>query len=223
MKLALFDLDNTLLNGDSDYAWSHFLIELGVLNRAHFEARNLAFYEQYKAGCLNIDEFLDWQLGNLATHPRHLLDKWRCLFLETVIRPMITQAARKKVREHLQAGHLTAIVTATNTFITGPIARDLEIEHLIGTIPEQHHGEFTGKARGLPAFQANKVTRTELWLESLGYHWGSFDQIWFYSDSHNDLPLLEHVTHPVAVRPDDILLAHAQSAGWPILYFQDPT
>ena len=218
MKLALFDLDNTLLHGDSDYAWSEFLISLNVLDRTQFETQNKTFYDQYKAGCLDIDAFLKWQLGNLAAHPRTELESWRVQFLNRIIRPMINDTARQWVRQHLEAGDLTAIVTATNTFVTGLIARELGIEHLIGTIPAiDAQGEFTGAYRGLPSFQANKIVRTEQWLESLGFCWQNFEESWFYSDSHNDLPLLEHVTHPVAVRPDDILRARAQKAGWPIL------
>ena len=217
MELALFDLDNTLLTGDSDHAWAEFLIGLGVLDRETFQSRNRAFYEQYKAGCLNIQEYLAWQLGTLATLPRSQLDKWREQYVENVIRPLIPESARQLIKQHQAQGHLLAIVTATNSFVTGPIAREFGVEHLIGTIPAQQNGQFTGQTRGLPAFQAGKIARTESWLESLGYYWGSFEKAWFYSDSHNDLPLLSHVSHPVAVNPDSQLLKHAQEHNWPVL------
>lgn len=217
MNLALFDLDNTLLAGDSDFAWAQFLIGKGVLDREVQEAKNVEFYEQYKAGTLDIFEFLDFQLAPLARHPRAQLDAWHLEFMEQAIRPMMTPAARALVREHLDDGALVAVVTATNAFVTGPIVRELGIPHLVATIPAQENGAFTGKPRGLPAFKAGKIERVENWLESLGLHLGSFERSWFYSDSHNDLPLMGRVTNPVAVNPDDTLRAHAQSEGWPVI------
>ncbi|MCL1860421.1 MAG: HAD-IB family hydrolase [Proteobacteria bacterium] len=217
MNLVLFDLDNTLIAGDSDVAWTQFLIEKGVLDASAQETRNLVFYEQYKAGTLDIHEFLDFQLAPLAQHPRAQLDAWRDEFMIRHIRPMIPPAARALVDEHLQSSALTALVTATNSFITWPIACEFGIAHLIATIPAQENGVFTGKSRGIPAFKAGKVARVESWLESMGLNLGSFDQSWFYSDSHNDLPLLQQVTHPVAVDPDEILRATAHEYGWEIL------
>lgn len=221
MNLVLFDLDNTLLAGDSDFAWAQFLISRGVLDREIYEAQNLTFYEQYKAGTLDIFEFLDFQLAPLARHPRSLLDAWHREFMEASVRPMITPAAQALVKSHLAAGDLVAVVTATNSFVTGPIAREFSIPHLVATIPAQEDGRFTGKPRGLPAFKAGKIQRVDDWLESLGLYFGSFADTVFYSDSHNDLPLLQKVRRPVAVDPDDTLRRHAQGAGWEILSLRD--
>jgi len=215
MNLALFDLDNTLLAGDSDFEWAQFLIARGVLDREVHEARNLEFYEHYKAGTLDIHAFLDFQLAPLARHPRTELDAWHREFLATRIRPQIGAAARALVEKHRAAGDLLAIVTATNSFVTGPIAREFGIPHLIATIPAQENGRFTGKPRGKPSFREGKIERVDAWLESLGLWLGSFEQSWFYSDSHNDLPLLEKVTHPVAVDADATLAQAAAARGWP--------
>ena len=217
MNLVLFDLDNTLLAGDSDFAWAQFLIGKGVLDREVQEAKNIEFYEQYKAGTLDIFAFLDFQLAPLARHPREQLDAWHSEFMTRSIRPMITPKARTLVREHLDSGALVAVVTATNAFVTGPIVREFGIPHVVATIPAQQDGAFTGKPRGTPAFKAGKIERVDAWLESLGLHLGSFEHSWFYSDSHNDLPLLQRVTDPVAVDPDPTLRAHAESAGWPVI------
>lgn len=217
MDLALFDLDNTLLTGDSDFEWAQFLIGKGVLDAEVQRARNEHFYQQYKDGTLDILEFLDFQLAPLARHPRAELDAWHAEFMEQVIRPMIGAPARALVRKHQDKGDLLAIVTATNSFVTGPIARELGIPHLVATIAAQEGSDFTGRARGVPAFQAGKIERVERWLEELGLHAGSFGQRWFYSDSHNDLPLLQIVEKPVAVDPDDRLRAHAEAQGWPVL------
>ena len=217
MNLVLFDLDNTLLVGDSDFEWAQFLIAKGVLDREVHEARNQAFFDDYKAGTLDIHAFLEFQLAPLARHPREQLDRWHADYMATRIRPMIGAPARALVQRHLDEGSLCAVVTATNSFVTGPIAREFGIPHLVATIPAHEDGRFTGKPRGTPAFKAGKIERVEAWLESLGLWWGAFDQSWFYSDSHNDLPLMSKVTRPVAVDPDDTLRGHARTAGWPII------
>ncbi len=217
MKLALFDLDNTLLAGDSDFEWAQFLISRGVLDREVHEAKNQVFYDHYKAGTLDIHAFLDFQLAPLARHPRAELDAWHREFMATRIRPMMTAAAQVLVRRHLDGGDLCAIVTATNSFVTGPVCREFGIEHLVATVPAQLDGRFTGKPRGTPAFKEGKIERVEAWLESLGLWWGAFETSHFYSDSHNDLPLLARVSHPVAVDPDATLRAHAAAAGWPVI------
>jgi HAD superfamily hydrolase (TIGR01490 family) len=217
MNLALFDLDNTLLSGDSDFEWAQFLIAKGVLDREVHEAKNQAFYDDYKAGTLDIHAFLQFQLAPLARHERRELDAWHREFLETRVRPIIGAPARHLVQQHLDAGDLCAIVTATNSFVTGPICREFGIEHLVATVPAHEGGRFTGAPRGLPAFREGKIARVEAWLESLGLWWGAFAQTTFYSDSLNDLPLLEMVSHPVAVDPDETLRAHAARQGWPIL------
>ncbi|HZV54486.1 MAG TPA: HAD family hydrolase [Rhodocyclaceae bacterium] len=217
MNLVLFDLDNTLLAGDSDFEWAQFLISKGVLDREVHEARNIEFYQHYQAGTLDIHAFLDFQLAPLSRHPREELDAWHREFMATRIRPMIGAPARSLVQRHLDEGSVVAIVTATNSFVTGPIAREFGIPHLIATVPAHENGRFTGKPRGTPAFKAGKVGRVEAWLESLGLWWGAFGQSWFYSDSHNDLPLLAKVTQPVAVDPDTTLRDHARGQGWPVI------
>jgi HAD superfamily hydrolase (TIGR01490 family) len=217
MDLILFDLDHTLIAGDSDFEWAQFLISKGVLDRELFEAKNLEFYNQYKAGTLDIHEFLDFQLKPLSRHSRQELDAWHGEFMECCIRPILGKPARELVRESLASGALVALVTATNSFVTGPVARELGIAHLIATIPAQEHGLFTGKPRGTPSFREGKIVRVESWLESLGLWWGSFGKTSFYSDSLNDLPLLARVDHPVAVDPDDTLRAHALAQGWEII------
>ena len=217
MKLVLFDLDNTLLSGDSDFEWAQFLIGKGVLDREVHEARNQEFYEQYKAGTLDIGAFLDFQLAPLARHARSELDAWHAEFMARHIRPIIGAPARALVQRHLDDDSLVAIVTATNSFVTGPIARELAIAHLVATIPAQQDGRFTGKPRGTPAFKAGKIERVEAWLEEMGLWWGSFTESWFYSDSLNDLPLLAKVSNPVAVDPDDTLRRHAVEHGWPVI------
>lgn len=219
MNLALFDLDNTLLAGDSDFEWAQFLISRGVVDRELQEAKNIEFYEHYKAGTLDIYAFLEFQLAPLARHARSELDAWHREYMERHIRPIVTPQARTLVLEHLASGDLCAIVTATNSFVTGPIAREFGIANLIGTIPavDVGSGRFSGQPTGTPSFQGGKITRVEQWLESQGLWWGSFEKSYFYSDSHNDLPLMQKVTHPVAVDPDDKLRAHAAGAGWTTL------
>ncbi|MGQ9685614.1 MAG: HAD family hydrolase [Thiobacillaceae bacterium] len=215
MKLALFDLDNTLLAGDSDFEWAQFLIDRGVLDREVYAARNEAFYAQYKAGTLNIHEFLDFQLKPLSRHPRAQLDAWHAEFMQTRILPMIAPGTPALLARH--AEHVRVIVTATNSFVTGPIARHLGVEHLIATEPEEADGEFTGRVLGIPSFREGKVQRLEAWLAERGLVWSDVVESWFYSDSLNDLPLLERVTHPVAVDPDDTLRVHAREHGWPVI------
>jgi HAD superfamily hydrolase (TIGR01490 family) len=217
MDLVLFDLDNTLLAGDSDYEWAQFLIDRGVLDRATYEAENDRFFAQYRAGTLDIYEFLDFQLAPLARYPRAQLDAWHAGFMDAKIRPMIGRPARSLVAGHLAAGSLCAIVTATNSFVTGPIAREFGVAHLIATEPEARDGEFTGKVAGTPSFRAGKVTRLEQWLSVMGQSLEGFDATWFYSDSHNDLPLLELVERPIAVDPDDTLRNLAAARGWQVI------
>jgi HAD superfamily hydrolase (TIGR01490 family) len=217
LHLALFDLDNTLLAGDSDFEWAQFLIEQGVLDQEVYEARNQAFYDQYKAGTLDIHEFLDFQLKPLARHSRSQLDAWHREFMRRKILPIVTAKGRALVQRHLQEADLVAIVTATNSFVTRPIAQEFGVEHLIATEPEQVNGEFTGKVYGTPSFREGKIARLDAWLASRGVQWSDVTESRFYSDSLNDLPLLQRVSHPVAVDPDPTLKAHAESHGWPVI------
>ena len=222
MRLVLFDLDNTLLAGDSDYEWGQFLIERGVLDRAHYETRNRAFYEDYKAGRLDIYAFLNFSLRPLATHSRAQLDAWHAEFMQTRIAPMIADAARALVNRHLQDADLVAIITATNSFITAPIAHAFGVQHLIATEPEEVNGHFTGEVAGTPCFREGKVTRLEQFLAHHGTRLDCLTSSRFYSDSLNDLPLLEKVQHPVAVDPDPTLRAHALAHGWSIISLREP-
>ena len=213
-RLALFDLDNTLLAGDSDYEWGQFLVDQGVLGRDEYEAQNRAFYEQYKAGTLDIHEFLGFALRPLARHTPEELDRWHRGFMRERIEPMMLPAARALVRRHLDRGDLCAIITSTNSFVTRPIAQAFGIEHLIATEPEKVDGRFTGRVAGLPSFRDGKVRRLDEWLGRLGHRFGEFGESACYSDSHNDLPLLERVSRPVAVDPDETLAREAARRGW---------
>jgi len=217
LKLVLFDLDNTLLSGDSDFEWAQFLIERGVLDREVYEARNQAFYDQYKAGTLDIHEFLDFQLKPLSRHPRTQLDTWHDQFMREKILPIINPKARDLVGRSLEEANLVAIITATNSFVTAPIARELGVAHLIATEPEQVDGAFTGKVAGVPSFREGKIVRLDAWLQAQGFTWDAVETSWFYSDSLNDLPLLQRVSNPVAVDPDPTLKAHAEQHGWPVI------
>ena len=217
MNLTLFDLDNTLIATDSDYEWGQFLIARGVVERDQYEARNDAFFTAYKAGTLDIHAYLAFALEPLARHSRAELDAWHSEFMDSVIRPAMPAAARALVRAHLDAGDLCCCVTATNTFVTAPIAREFGIPHLIAAEAEEIDGRFTGKPAGIPSFQEGKIQRVELWLAAMGKTLAGFARSTFYSDSRNDLPLLERVTDPVAVDPDDTLQRVATERGWRIM------
>jgi len=217
MRLVLFDLDNTLLVGDSDYEWGQFLVDRGVLERASYEAQNRAYYDQYVAGRLDIHEYLGFALRPLAAHTREELEGWHAEFMAARIVPMIAPQARALVRAHREASDLCAIITATNSFVTAPIAREFGVEHLIATEPESRHGRFTGRVAGTPCFRDGKLRRLEEWLAGLGRRLADFAESAFYSDSHNDLPLLERVTRPVAVDPDPQLAAEARRRGWAVI------
>lgn len=218
MSLAIFDLDNTLIAGDSDYSWGQFLVETGVVDRVHYEASNARFYEDYKNGTLDIAAFLEFALAPLAQHDPETLYRWRETFVAEKIRPILLPAAQALIDQHRAAGNIPLIITATNRFVTEPIAALYGIEHLIATSPEFKDGRYTGRFVGTPCFQAGKVTRLDEWLAE---HDHDLDDSWFYSDSHNDLPLLAKVAHPVAVDPDPILARHAQAQGWDIISLRD--
>ena len=214
-NLALFDLDNTLLAGDSDYNWSLFLIKEGLLDAKTHHDRNEQFYLDYKNGTLDIVAFLKFQLQPLSQHKKMFLDALHVKYMQTVIRPMMTIKAQALVNKHKAANDLCIVITATNSFVTKPIATAFGIEHLIGTEPETLDNEFTGGVSGVPSFQEGKVTRINHWLEARGQHLNDFEKSYFYSDSHNDLPLMKLVTNPVAVDADEILTAYAQKHAWP--------
>lgn len=214
MSLAIFDLDNTLLNGDSDHAWGEFLCDKGIVDAEEYSRANDYFYEQYKNGGLDIFEFLSFALKPLAEIEPEELNKLHQQFMQEKIEPIILPKAEELLTKHKEQGDFLLIITATNHFVTGPIAKRLGVDEIIATDPEQIDGRYTGKVAGTPCFQDGKVTRLNSWLEKQGH---SLEESYFYSDSHNDLPLLERVTYPVAVNPDDILEEHANNNLWPVL------
>ncbi|SIT37058.1 HAD-superfamily hydrolase [Paraburkholderia ribeironis] len=220
-NLALFDLDHTLLPLDSDQAWAHFIAGLGIEGAARHAEDIDGYYRQYVAGTLDMTAYLNYTLAPLARHSREQLDAWHARFMRDVITPAILPAARELVQGHIAAGDLCCIVTATNVFITAPIGKALGFEHLLGielgTEGDDPLARFTGASVGVPTFREGKIARTESWLASLGYRLQDFAQSRFYSDSINDLPLLERVTHPVATNPDPRLHAIATERGWPVL------
>ncbi len=214
MSLVIFDLDYTLLAGDSDYAWGQFLIEEHIVDGEEYRRRNDRYYAQYRAGTLDIMEFLAFALRPLAEHDRATLDVLHHRFMAAKILPMITPQARALVEKHRACGDTLLIATSTNSFVTGPIAREFGVEHLLATEPEVRNGRFTGRVHGTPCFREGKVARLKEWLAA---HGETLRDSWCYSDSHNDLPLLTLANRPVAVNPDEILRRHAQARGWPII------
>jgi HAD superfamily hydrolase (TIGR01490 family) len=221
MNLALFDLDHTLIPTDSDHEWGRFMVKLGIVDGEKFARQNDAFYEAYKAGALDIHAYLDVQLGLLAQFPRAQVDEWHARFMREVIGPRILPAATALVRKHQADGDLCCIVTATNAFVTGPIATAFGVDALIAceaeTVDNARDGAYTGRSLGTPSYREGKIVRVNEWLASLGKTLASFEHSYFYSDSHNDIALLEQVTDPIATNPDDTLRAHAQAQGWRIL------
>jgi HAD superfamily hydrolase (TIGR01490 family) len=217
-NIALFDLDHTLIPLDSDYEWGQFLVRIGAVDPIAFAKRNANFYAQYEAGTLDPVEYLEFALGTLASFPRKQLDAWHRQFMEEVIRPAIRPVALDLVKKHQDTGELVMIITATNRFVTEPIAREFGVENLIAAQPEYtSDGELTGKLAGTPTSGAGKVIHLQAWLSSMDKSLTSFERSTFYSDSQNDIPLLSEVTHPVATNPNAKLAAHAQAKGWPIL------
>ena len=221
-NLALFDLDHTLLPLDSDYEWGQFLARVGAVDPDAFARRNADFYAQYQAGVLDPLEYLEFSLGTLARFPRRQLDAWHKQFMGEVIKPAIKPVVRDLIKRHQDADDLTAIITATNRFVTEPIAHELGVAHLLAPEPETTpEGEITGKLKGNPTYGPGKVTRTKEWLSGMGRTLDSFEKSHFYSDSQNDIPLLSVVTHPVATNPNAKLEAHAKAQGWPLLKLFD--
>ncbi len=214
MGIALFDLDNTLLNGDSDYLWGQFLVEQGIVDQAFYESTNAEFYEDYRQGTLDIHKFLDFALAPLASNDHDQLKAWRVQFIEEKIKPILLPEAFDLVEKHRTDGDVLLVITATNKFVTEPIVDLHRIDNILATVPEFIDGRFTGKVSGIPCFQDGKVKLLESWLEETGL---TLDDSWFYSDSLNDLPLLERVTHPVAVDPDATLRSIALNNRWPVI------
>ncbi len=213
-RLALFDLDNTLLAGDSDYLWGQYLVEQGIVDRTEYEAANSRFYKDYQQGRLNIHDFLLFALKPLSLYPPEHLYRWRERFIAEKIEPIVLPAAKALLECHRDRGDNLVIITATNAFVTSPIAELFGVDELIATEPECTGGRYTGQFNGIPCFREGKVTRLNQWLQE---HHLDADPATFYSDSHNDLPLLTRVGHPVAVDPDQELERTARNQGWPVL------
>lgn len=212
MSLAIFDLDNTLLGGDSDYLWGQFLCERGIVDEQVYERENERFYQEYRNGSLDIYAFLEFQLRPLSQHDLATLHDWHIQFMAEKIKPIILPKARALLDQHRVQGDTLLIITATNRFITAPIAAELGVEQLLATDLELSNGRYSGRVSGTPCFREGKVTRLQEWLAQQDI---TLEGSWFYSDSHNDLPLLQLVDHPVAVDADATLAAHAEQQGWP--------
>lgn len=214
MPLTIFDLDNTLITNDSDFLWGQFLVENGIVDPLEYEHKNRQFFEDYEQGCLDVDSFLKFSLKPLSEHSTQQLYQWRTEFIEQVIQPIIAPGTPALLDKHRQQGDTLMIISATNLFITQPIAELLDIPNILATQPEIFNGAYTGNYVGIPTYQQGKVDALQQWTNINGMNLsGSF----FYSDSHNDLPLLHLVDNPVAVNPDHQLEKIAQEQHWPIL------
>lgn len=218
MRLALFDLDNTLLGGDSDHAWGDWLCERGILDGATYKARNDAFYQDYLAGRLNITDYLNFTLDIFGRTEMAQLDAWHREFMAECIEPIILPKALALLDRHRAAGDKLVIITATNRFVTAPIAARLGVDTLLATECEMVDGRYTGRTTDVPCFKEGKVTRLNRWMQENGF---TLERSTFYSDSMNDLPLLEQVSYPVAVDPDPKLMAEAEDRNWPIMSLRD--
>ncbi len=218
MALAIFDLDHTLIDGDSDHAWGQFLVENELVDVAEYKQKNDWFFEQYQAGQLDVHEYLTFALKPLTQFPLDELMQLRERFLNECIRPIIHQKSWGLIAKHRAQGDTLLIITATNGFITYPIAQLLGIEHIIAPHPEFINGTYTGKIVGVPSFHQGKVIRLQDWLKE---HNKNLTGSWFYSDSHNDLPLLEVVDNPIAVDPCSKLESIATARQWPIISLKD--
>ena len=211
-------MDNPLLGGDSDHAGGDYLCEHGILDGAAYKVRNDAFYQDYLAGTLDNAAYLDFSMEIFGRHDMAQLDEWHRGFMRDCVESMVLPKALALLAQHREAGDTLIIITATNRAVTGPIAKRLGVEHLIATECEIVDGRYTGRSTDVPCLREGKVIRLKRWLEETGY---TLEDSYFYSDSMNDLPLLEHVTHPVAVDPDPYLLAEAQTRGWKVMSLRD--
>lgn len=220
MNLAIFDLDNTLLDGDSDYNWGLFLIQEGLVDQKMHEDSNKKFYADYNAGKLDIYKFTEFQFKFFKNNSRKLTDELLVRYIHEVASSMITKKARELVTKHRNNGDKLLIITATNSYITKPIGKLLGIDDLIGTDLDEANGEFTGKVKGIPSFKEGKIERLNLWLKQKKLTLREFEKTFFYSDSQNDLPLLRLVSNPVAANPDDVLKKEASEKDWPIIFLK---
>ncbi len=218
MSLAIFDLDNTLLSIDSDHAWGEFLLEQGAVDPVAYREANDRFLADYQAGTLDMHAFLEVALRPLAEHSPEQLAAWHQQFMASKVEPSILPRGEELLARHRNRGDTLLIITATNRFITGPIAERLGVEALLATEAERIDGHYTGKATGIPCYREGKVQRLDAWMAEQEL---TLDDAWFYSDSHNDLSLLEKVDYPVAVDPDDTLREVAEARGWKIISLRD--
>ena len=214
MRLAIFDIDNTLIAGDSDLLWGEFLCERNYVDSNVYKAEHEKYYKDYLSGKLDINNFLKFQLKVLGENDLNLLKKWRKDFFEEKIRPVILPKAYQLIDKHRNQNHDLLIITATNRFIVEPIASEFKIENIIACEPEIYNEQFTGKFTGTPSYAEGKVERFNDWLKTIGRR---LEESWFYSDSHNDIPLMKEVNHPVAVDPDESLKNEAIKMSWPII------
>jgi HAD superfamily hydrolase (TIGR01490 family) len=214
VSLAIFDLDNTLIADDSDYLWGQFLVDQGIVDKDLYESANAKFYDDYKQGTLDIVEFLRFSLQPLADNNPDQLYQWRAQFIEQAIKPLLLKFAQQLIDKHRDRGDTLLVITATNRFVTEPIVQLYGIDNLLATTPEFINGRYTGGFNGIPCFREGKVKLLEAWLKNSTE---TMQDSWFYSDSHNDLPLLNLVDHPVAVDPDEKLAQFANEADWPII------
>ena len=214
--IALFDLDYTLLGGDATYEWIHFLVRKGAIDAGSIALLD-QYYEDYGKGTLNIVAFLHFDFGALTTHARVRMEAWREEYLRDIVAPLILPKARDLIASHEARGHVTAIVTAANSFLTGPIARMIGVGHLLASDPEIVDGEFTGRIDGIPCFHEGKIAKLEGWLALRGEALSDFRESYFYGDSQSDVPLMEKVTHPVAVGSDETLGRIARERNWPVI------
>jgi HAD superfamily hydrolase (TIGR01490 family) len=214
MSLTLFDLDNTLITDDSDFLWGRYLVDHNIVDPLKYEEKNRQFFEDYEQGNLDIDSYLRFSLEPLTQFPVKQLYQWRAHFVESIIQPLIATGTPALLQKHREQGDTLMIISATNLFVTEPIAALLGIEHILSTVPEIIDGEYTGNYLGTPTFQQGKVSALEEWMSQNNHN---FNGSRFYSDSHNDLPLLEQVDYPVAVNPDNRLAQIADERNWPIL------
>lgn len=218
MDLAIFDLDNTLISGDSDYLWGEFMVEQGLVNATTYREQNKRFFDQYQAGNLDIDKFLEFSLKPLTQIDIDTLEDLHKRYMAEKIEPIILPAASRLLNHHRGKGNHLLIITATNRFVTEPIAKRLGVDDLLATEPELINRRYTGQIKGSPCYQQGKVENLRNWVTQTRI---SFDASWFYSDSHNDIPLLEEVEHPVAVDPDQTLHQHAKRKNWEIISLRD--
>jgi len=214
MTLAIFDLDNTLLSGDSDYSWGQFLVKKGVVDKQDYADANEKFYAQYETGKLDIHAFCAFAFKPLSENTDETLSEWHQEFMEESIQPMMSTKGIDLVNKHRELGHTLLVITATNSFITAPIVERFGIPNLLATDPKRENGKYTLEIAGTPCFQEGKVTRLNAWLAENNH---SMEGSYFYSDSHNDLPLLKMVDHPIVIDPDDTLKTHAEEHDWEIM------